>query len=101
MQIFVKTLTGKTLILEVENDDTIQSVKQQIQELESIPTDQQLIYAGKQLEDEQTLAYYNIPFKSLSTMYLVLRLNGIANAESSSPQDKKKHKKNKLFNIFK
>lgn len=75
MQLLVKTLTGKTITVDVNEDDTVETLKQRINEKEGIPVDQQrLIYSGKQISEERTMSDYGVT--NGATMHLVLRLRG-------------------------
>jgi len=75
MQLFINTVIGKIIIVEVEPSDSIQIIKIKIQEKEGIEiTNQRLIFAGRQLADEKTVQDYKI--QTDSTIHLVLRLNG-------------------------
>ena len=74
-QIFISTLTGKTVTIVVRKDDSVKNLKEKVQDREGIPSDQQrIVYAGKELLDHKTLSDYDI--SKDATLHLVLRLRG-------------------------
>lgn len=75
LQVHVKTFAGKTITVEVEPDESIESLKNKLQSKEGIPINQQrILFGGKQLDSKKTISDYDI--QNESTMHMVLRLRG-------------------------
>ena len=75
MQVFVRTLAGRSTTLDVESTDTVKSLKEKLYLKEGISAgDQRLVFGGKELDETRSLSDYNI--RKESTLYMLLRLRG-------------------------
>lgn len=73
MQIFIKTITGRTVVLDADPSDIVRRIKEKLLEKDGIPIDsQRLIFSGKHLENDHPLSDYGI--QTESTLHLVLYL---------------------------
>ena len=89
MQILIKMMNEKKILLNVKPKDSIQNVKRKVQQLNECPPDQQrLVFAGKNLEDDHTLSDYNV--QNGSTLNLVQRLR-------SAPKEDANNNNNNLY----
>ena len=89
LQVFVKTFAGKTLTVEVEPDESVESLKNKLQSKEGIPPNQQrILFGGKQLDSKKSISDYGI--EDESTMNMVLRLRGGRESRNNDNNDNNK-----------